>query len=578
MSAVSSLDVLLKDLRSESFRNKGAYNKVCEEFAKQVNAEACSIFILNSETNRLVMRGDCGHDKSYVDDESDDYTYATDEGVTGDVFTTGEPSRKSNVSQVETAQGHKSKLFKQQWYDDHICYSWYQFPIKNLNDRSIGIMKIENKRDENNEYVIDGGFSDEEVELLDLVANLIVPFILMNQTRDSAGWTSDIYGIFTKDIIGHLKDASQKPDLITACISRFCQDVESRENCNCDYVSLATDYIIEISKIFEIDEKTMKYCELLNEYETVLYQIPSYRGHYVHQFNVFLNGYVILKNLSQRNVAWFYKSFNGINDFFTGCPDDRKFSMLLKAWFVIALFHDTGYPISKIEKWTESFLARFLYGGSTIRQDNTASRGLNEKLAANLRPQVLRDLIDMSRESSLWLGLDEADTLSRIHELFFEKLSDSVVPGIILKRAFENDASNQWLIGAAISAILLDDEDTQMFIKEKTNEPRFFWRKHPLAFLLAMCDAAQEIGRAKGDAVRIRKDSVINQALIVKKKDKKISWKLEYSVTPEGWDENIKPKIEHIEHFWQTHQDIQVSIDYMAGGHSFQRLHIGTEP
>ena len=588
MSTINSLVSLLDDLRSESFRNQEPYNNVCEKLAKLTKAESSSIFILKPEINRLVMRGDYGYKKTFVNCEETDCTYEPGEGVTGTVFETGMPNKASTAEEVRNAPGHKSKLYEAQWKGEHVCHSWFQFPIKDMNDRPIAVMKIENKLDDSRKPKPkeSGGFEDDETKMLVIVANLIVPFIWVNQTRDTVvqiertsniGHTSDIYGIFTRDIIAQLEKTLATPDSITENIAKFCADVKANENTLFDYVGLVSNCIKDIAGAFGISDETMKYCELLNEYEPVLHQIASYRGHYVHQFNVFLNGYVILKNLDQECLSIFFDGFIGKNDHFSAYPADKKLDELLKAWFIIALFHDIGYPISKIEGWTGSFISRFLYGNKESEAGKAAAKDLAEKLAVNLRSEILHDLIEMSKESCLWLGMDETELFCHIHELFFEKLNENVVPGIVLKRAFKGDDANQWLIGAAVSAIFLDDEDTQGFVMDKMQEKFFPWRLHPLAFLLAMCDAAQEIGRGrlKDDAVVTGDDAVVDQTLEVS--GKRVRWELIYQNKPAIWATVIKPQIDHIQEFWQTDSDLQVSIDYMLGRKRLGNILIGNE-
>ena len=92
-------------------------------------------------------------------------------------------------------------------------------------------------------------------------------------------------------------------------------------------------------------EETFKILLDFEEFEKMLFQSNSdYRGHYVHQFDVFLLGYYILNTIRQSNkpVA---SVFNGNSNL---------------TWMLASTFHDMGYPIQQIDEWFSSFLKTFL--------------------------------------------------------------------------------------------------------------------------------------------------------------------------------------------------------------------------
>lgn len=77
----------------------------------------------------------------------------------------------------------------------------------------------------------------------------------------------------------------------------------------------------------------------------MLFQSNSdYRGHYVHQFDVFLLGYYILNTIRQSNKP--------VASTFHGNPN--------LTWMLASTFHDMGYPIQQIDEWFSSFLKTFL--------------------------------------------------------------------------------------------------------------------------------------------------------------------------------------------------------------------------
>lgn len=95
--------------------------------------------------------------------------------------------------------------------------------------------------------------------------------------------------------------------------------------------------------------ETFKVFQNFESFEKVLFQSnPEYRGHYIHQFDVFLLGYYILNKLleSKAEISTIYKPY-----------PERKPNL---TWMLASTFHDMGYPIEKIDSWFTMFLNTFL--------------------------------------------------------------------------------------------------------------------------------------------------------------------------------------------------------------------------
>ena len=100
---------------------------------------------------------------------------------------------------------------------------------------------------------------------------------------------------------------------------------------------------VQFARKFE----TFKIFEDFEAFEKVLFRSNSeYRGHYVHQFDVYLLGYFILNSIVKVNVTAAEKLNTSSNPNFT--------------WLLAATFHDMGYPIEQIDNWLSAFLKVFL--------------------------------------------------------------------------------------------------------------------------------------------------------------------------------------------------------------------------
>lgn len=77
----------------------------------------------------------------------------------------------------------------------------------------------------------------------------------------------------------------------------------------------------------------------LQVFEPVLSQLPRYRDHSVHQLQVFLIGWLMLRRLTLPE-----------ND--NDVQDRRAVS---RTWVLASVFHDIGYPLERLEQWASLF-------------------------------------------------------------------------------------------------------------------------------------------------------------------------------------------------------------------------------
>ncbi len=98
----------------------------------------------------------------------------------------------------------------------------------------------------------------------------------------------------------------------------------------------------EIKERFEKikDINLMKLLYHMLNFEEELQSLPSYREHFVHSFHVFTYGLII-------------------NNLLDGMVLKDKF----KEWFIISIFHDVGYPLSKLQEFTNKFIDKILCHG-----------------------------------------------------------------------------------------------------------------------------------------------------------------------------------------------------------------------
>jgi transcriptional regulator with GAF, ATPase, and Fis domain len=599
LTVIKSFHSLYKNIGQFPADTKKLYNSLAKTCADLVHAEACSLFILNDK-GRLVMRGDYGHDYSFVDNEEDEYTYASGKGVTGTVFQTGKSSSVSSKDKVETYPKHESKLYPKQWRDGkkHICHSWYQFCLGQP-PSSLGVMKVENKIGFNGKPIKKGGFAETEKQILEILANSIMQVISAGKERRSKeqavaalqqiGFTSNINDIFSPDLLAQIENLQNPINRkLHNTITEFIKDVkELRGEKEINYLALAELHIDKIGLALRIDKKFLAYSKsLLSLEERILFPfLPNYRAHFIHQLNVFLNGYLIVNHNSFGR-----RRFNKIRDIISERLDIAKSKNnsvdILKTWFITTMFHDTGYPLGKVGNWTEKVIESIFE-----KEFKDIAHRVVETIAFRLFRESFRKSLDsLISHLFTWLRLSDDSQKQvisqKIHDLFFDKLSENLIAALILLEAAEKTGMDDLsAVSSAVVAIMLDDEAMWDILMDKAINKSVSYGDHPLAFLLVYSDNIQEYGRYKiNHNKKIEKTGapVFDEYKVVKQtiafEDNKIHCTLEYLGRPPYWD-NIAPLLAKLRKCWKAPSDIDFIISYKnhRDGENFDIVHFLTE-
>ena len=594
VTAIRSLHSLFDIIGKHPGDSEKLYNFFAKTCAQLVHTEACSIFVPN-EKGRLVMRGDYGHDISYVNDERDEFSYAPGEGVTGTVFQSGISSSVKSKEEVEAHPKHESKLYPKQWKDGikHICHSWYQFCLGQP-PSPLGVMKVENKLGFNGKAIEKGGFNKTEEQILEILANSVIQVVNAGKEREAkeqavdalyrVGFASNINDIFSPELLSQIEElGNPKNQELHKIVIEFIEEVKARRGKKeINYLSLAEGYIDKMGLILGIDREFLNYCKSLQLFEPILFLLlPNYRAHFIHQLNVFLNGYLIINH-----DIWGHARFNKIQDIIAerlAVPkSDKKSIDILKIWFITAMFHDTGYPLGKVGNWTENFL-KSIFGEKF--EDKDIARIVVETIAIRLFRATFRESLDLLISHLLaWIKLTDSqknEISQRIHDIFFDKLSENLIAALILLKAAENTNMNDHCtLSSAVAAIMLDDEEMWNILMNSKISRSVSYKDHPLAFLLVYSDTIQEYGRYKTDPGQTEKTGravAFDPCKVVKQnitfKQNKIHCTLEYQHKPKNWEE-VQIILHKINTIWKGPSLIDFIISYkIKDGDNFGILH-----
>jgi hypothetical protein len=233
--------------------------------------------------------------------------------------------------------------------------------------------------------------------------------------------------------------------------------------------------------------------------DLLLYSIDNYRDHVMHQFHVFMLGYLILFSDIDYFHGLIYKNYD--NKTITH-PNSKGNSStlnkidLIRIWTLTALFHDCGYIFEKLPQGFKNFS--------------------NSVLGKELEPQFLWDKTILSN--------DILTTLSRISEYNIEcernSLKTQDLFGILLQKAilmndhgvisaiillkqeslyssgYPNVENIETIINIASMAIAMHNKPVFKEAENRSNQGVCLSRS-PMTFLLIYCDTVQEWGRKK---------------------------------------------------------------------------------
>ena len=315
---------------------------------------------------------------------------------------------------------------------------------------------------------------------------------------------------FTSMLAAELEEALQTPcagydDLsgqrtVASLIRSFLTTVRMRSYWTADDVLELSVLLAEsLARLYELPDHMIALVRRFYTMDEILYTIPRYRDHFLHQIKVFLLGYCILNSLNRSRRL-------------DGTVLGQKNSM--KLWFLAAVFHDVGYPFERMRDWLDGFVLgvlkspdekedikslvpiEFNWGVLFARRYNWYHlERIADVLCRCYRPG------DNKVRTNLLVALAEHLAESPDHGLYSSlilqnflrvNLLDAEVDPVVVAVALHN-----WKIATAVRETVLTE---------------LSFRKDPLSFLLMFCDTAQEWGRAEA-AMRELKPKSFGQVM-----------------------------------------------------------------
>lgn len=290
-------------------------------------------------------------------------------------------------------------------------------------------------------------------------------------------------------------------------LKELAKDYQLKE-CRDDY-ELAMDTVKTLWKA----EIGVDYPEIQKKLEDVLLLKPTYREHFLHQFQVFLLGACLIDELRNNNEKVL-----------------KNDDLIENIWLVASTYHDFSYSIQKYNEWTLNFFKE------TLMLDINEEK--NGKIDGHPGPLKLENMFVrqnfLLKTKALWenLGCDmNKETVRFFYEKAILERNHGLLSALSLLKLFDGKEHKLKLedIYHAASAIAIHDDkiwgclcgkEICNICKYKDTNNCTKWEKvfadregvmencefemNPIAFLLIFCDTVQEWGRIGRDYERIK--------------------------------------------------------------------------
>jgi hypothetical protein len=255
--------------------------------------------------------------------------------------------------------------------------------------------------------------------------------------------------------------------------------------------------------------------EDFKSYEVLLLELPGYRDHFIHQFQVFLLGSIIIELMykesfsdenSKRSSGKKAKSFSDyyhLSLHMGAGPRSEDFEADL-AWLIASCFHDVAYPIQRSDQLFNNFFKKFMGLDNIVEKvslckvflDSNYGKLIDElcDLYVNLKFCDRPWKYDSRDIRNIYLN----DRFNRAIRISLMEKRDHGVLGslILLHQSKGGGAEYSKIIYPAALAIALHND-----IFKNSLQDNILFEENPLGFLLIYCDLIQEWGRGKDDTL-----------------------------------------------------------------------------
>jgi hypothetical protein len=339
----------------------------------------------------------------------------------------------------------------------------------------------------------DPPFTENDKIIFSSLATILSPVIKgINDLRERDKSKKEFFEtIFSKKLRENIEETftcSPTPDdFIAAEIKDFFSSYPKNDLELSDRVLKSINQLWVKTKI--ATEQQIKHFQKFND--NILSELPGYRDHFIHQYQVFLLGQYIIEKLNAHQNAFHTTYYETLLKDERSIKKSKAKEIAQKAWIVTSTYHDIAYPLQEINRWLPNTIKIFL-GNDT---EQIVPKVAFEKIFfidTNYLSYV-DELTKYQKEINYFEGkIDENDFRNSF--ILNVKASDhGVLSSLILLRLNYN--YRQDIILPAALAIALH-KNLGLHYSVELNKINIEYEKNPLLFLLLYCDLVQEWGRS----------------------------------------------------------------------------------
>lgn len=478
-------------------------NGVVKDIPDIVGGGGCSVFLFEGERTeegkkKFILKASTSISEGFKTLIGTSYHYEGGElALTAWVATTGKPLRVDNVNDLGELNKNRSTGDPEMIHSKKPCEigdvgPFLAAPIKD-EDETIGVVRIPRREESKPFEKIDEELLVAFADQLSLTIGNIKKKKTIDDIRKKRA--KEFETKFSTPLIDACKNVS-KVDYAKE-VKEFLEFPDKDENLDTE--------IMNSLEVLWCDKYGEKYnFPLLGDfsgYEKMLFELPRYRDHFIHQYQVFLLGTAIIDGLykcseekNTKNFPHFYHESLNIKN-----KNDIVADI---AWLITSTFHDVAYPIEKSDELFNRFFDKFMDLGEKIVDRIGLEKVVSDGRYGKLIDQLCDFYLSVQNKKGPWKFDSANETNISIDNNFrwafhrcLIKIRDHGILGslILLHQSEAGKEEYSTIIYPSALAIALHNKLLFAVHGDITFE------KNPLAFLLRYCDLVQEWGRGKKD-------------------------------------------------------------------------------
>jgi GAF domain-containing protein len=234
-------------------------------------------------------------------------------------------------------------------------------------------------------------------------------------------------------------------------------------------------------------------------YEELLLELPRYRDHFIHQYQVFLLGAYIIDRLYQLKLNPEYSS-RSFADYYNQALNIQTTAGNIadSAWLITSTFHDVAYPIERSDELFNSFFSKFMDFDEKVVDKISLFKIISDHRYGKSIDQLCDFFIALEKGELPWKynpsSLYNISVCDKIKEGIISSLVNKNDHGVLASLILLHQSKagrDEYSSIIYPSALAIALHNTLLF--DIDEEIKF--EKNPLAFLLRYCDLIHEWGR-----------------------------------------------------------------------------------